>query len=99
VCVVSATRKGRNALARCDETLTEALQADLAKGDASSLRSAIVECRVAATASAQAMAGREDRKQGRTRKRGAKSTGPTLFDPVSGAPQCGAPEIVDLRDE
>lgn len=98
VCVVSATRKGRNALARCDAQLAEALRAELAKGDASSLRQAMAELLVVAAASAQVIERPEDRKQGRTRKRGARSTGPTLFDPVSGAPQCGAPEIVDLRE-
>lgn len=87
--VVSATRKGHDALARFDDQLAEALQAELAKGEASSLLAAVAAVRLTSAASIQAAEGHEERKSSRTRKSGKAKRighdGPTLMDALDHA--------------
>lgn len=65
---VRTTDKGCRTLAKFDVQLAEALRAELANGDASSLQAGIAAIRLAATPAAQAAEGHEDRKPSRTGK-------------------------------
>ena len=95
--MVSSTRKGREALARLDAHVAEALQAELAAGDASSLRAAIADFRLAAGQFREAEPGHEGRRPRRT-KRSARprQTGRTLMDPIEDDDQSAVPEVDDV---